>query len=282
MIELERVTKRFGALEAVRDLSLQVERGEVFALLGPNGAGKTTTVKLIAGLLRPTAGAVRVSGFDVLREPLEVKRRLSYVPDQPYLYEKLTGREFLQFVGGLHRMNGADLERGIDQLLEFFDCTSYGDELTESYSHGMKQRIVIASALLTKPQVLVIDEPMVGLDPRSARLVKDTFRERAGEGVTVFMCTHTLSVAEELADRIGIVDRGRLIACGTLAELRRGSPQATSLEELYLGLTEPESSASLGVLRPDAEVRLGSEGRVRPGAKAAGGSQAQEEPGGHG
>jgi ABC-2 type transport system ATP-binding protein len=152
MIELERVTKRFGALEAVRDLSLQVERGEVFALLGPNGAGKTTTVKLIAGLLRPTAGAVRVSGFDVLREPLEVKRRLSYVPDQPYLYEKLTGREFLQFVGGLHRMNGADLERGIDQLLEFFDCTSYGDELTESYSHGMKQRIVIASALLTKPE----------------------------------------------------------------------------------------------------------------------------------
>jgi ABC-2 type transport system ATP-binding protein len=229
-------------LEAVRDLSLRVERGELFALLGPNGAGKTTTVKLIAGLLRPTGGAVRVSGFDVLREPLEVKRRLSYVPDQPYLYEKLTGREFLQFVGRLHRMNGADLERGIDQLLEFFDCVGYADELTESYSHGMKQRIVLASALLTKPQVLVIDEPMVGLDPRSARLVKDTFRERAGEGVTVFLCTHTLSVAEELADRIGIVDRGRLVACGTLAELRRGSPQATTLEELYLGLTGPDQA----------------------------------------
>jgi ABC-2 type transport system ATP-binding protein len=243
MIELERVTKRFGELEAVRELSLRVERGEVFALLGPNGAGKTTTVKLIAGLLRPTAGVVRVSGFDVAREPLEVKRRLSYVPDQPYLYEKLTGREFLQFVGRLHRMNGAELERGIDQLLEFFDCAGYADELTESYSHGMKQRIVIASALLTNPEVLVIDEPMVGLDPRSARLVKDTFRDRAHDGVTVFMCTHMLSVAEELADRMGIVDRGRLIAWGTLAELRQGRPQAGSLEELYLGLTGAAQSA---------------------------------------
>jgi ABC-2 type transport system ATP-binding protein len=242
VIELERVTKRFGRLEAVRDLSLRVERGELFAFLGPNGAGKTTTVKLIAGLLRPTAGVVRVSGFDVLREPVEVKRRLSYVPDQPYLYEKLTGREFLEFVGRLHQMNGAELGRGVDRLLEFFGCVEYADELTESYSHGMKQRIVLASALLTDPQVLVIDEPMVGLDPRSARQVKDTFRERARDGVTVFMCTHTLSFAEELADRIGIVDRGRLVACGTLAELRRASPQATSLEELYLELTGPEEA----------------------------------------
>jgi len=240
VIELERVTKRFGRLAAVRELSLRVERGELFALLGPNGAGKTTTVKLIAGLLRPTAGVVRVSGFDVLREPVEVKRRLSYVPDQPYLYEKLTGREFLELVGRLHRMNGAELGRGIDRLLELFGCVDYADELTESYSHGMKQRIVLASALLTEPQVLVIDEPMVGLDPRSTRLVKDIFRERAKDGVTVFMCTHTLSVAEELADRIGIVDRGRLVACGTLAELRRADPEAASLEELYLGLTGPD------------------------------------------
>ena len=241
MIELERVTKRFGRLEAVRDLSLRVERGELFAFLGPNGAGKTTTVKLIAGLLRPTAGVVRVSGFDVVRDPLEVKRRLSYVPDQPYLYEKLTGREFLEFVGRLHRMNGANLERAIDRLLEFFGCLEYADELTESYSHGMKQRIVIASALLTEPQVLVIDEPTVGLDPRSARLVKDTFRERGKQGVTIFMCTHALGVAEELADRIGIVDRGRLVACGTLAELQAqgggASPAPASLEELYLSLT---------------------------------------------
>jgi len=251
VIELEGVTKRFGRLEAVRDLSLRVERGELFAFLGPNGAGKTTTVKLIAGLLRPTAGVVRVSGFDVEREPLEVKRRLSYVPDQPYLYEKLTGREFLEFVGRLHGMNGAALERGIDRLLELFGCLEYADELSESYSHGMKQRIVIASALLTEPQVLVIDEPTVGLDPRSARLVKDTFRERGKQGVTVFMCTHALSIAEELADRIGIVDRGRLVACGTLAELRARppaareadghpggtSPEARSLEELYLSLT---------------------------------------------
>jgi len=241
VIELERVTKRFGRLEAVRDLSLRVERGELFAFLGPNGAGKTTTVKLIAGLLRPTAGVVRVSGFDVLREAVEVKRRLSYVPDQPYLYEKLTGREFLEFVGRLHRMNGANLERAIDRLLEFFGCLEYADELTESYSHGMKQRIVIASALLTEPQVLVIDEPTVGLDPRSARLVKDTFRERGKQGVTIFMCTHALSVAEELADRIGIVDRGRLVACGTLTELQAqgggASPVAASLEELYLSLT---------------------------------------------
>lgn len=239
MIELEQVSKRFGALWAVRDLSLRVERGELFAFLGPNGAGKTTTVKLIVGLLRPTRGVVRVCGYDLAREPLQVRRRLSYIPDQPYLYEKLTGREFLEFVGRLHRMDGARLARRIDQLLELFGCEQYADDLAENYSHGMKQRVVIASALLTEPQVIVIDEPMVGLDPRSARLVKDVLRERAAQGVTVFMCTHTLSVAEELAHRVGIVERGRLIACGTLAELRRRSRlQGGSLEQLYLRLTE--------------------------------------------
>ncbi len=237
MIELEGVTKRFGQVEAVSDLNLQVERGELFAFLGPNGAGKTTTVKLIAGLLRPTAGVVRVCGYDLAREPMEVKRRLSYVPDQPFLYEKLSGREFLELVGRLHRMDGAALGRRSEELLELFGCRGYADELTEDYSHGMKQRVVIASALLTEPQAIVIDEPMVGLDPRSARLVKDVLRERTRAGVTVFMCTHMLSVAEELADRIGIVDRGQLIACGSLEELHSLSPLQGSLEELYLGLT---------------------------------------------
>ena len=237
MIELERVTKRFGEVVAVSELSLRVEAGEVFALLGPNGAGKTTTVKLIAGLLRPTAGRVRVSGYDLLSQPLEVKRRLSYIPDQPYLYDKLTGREFLEFVGRLHRLDGATLSRRIEQLLELFDSVAYADELTESYSHGMKQRVVIASALLIEPRVIVIDEPMVGLDPRCARLVKDLLRERARGGVTVFLSTHTLSVAEEVADRVGIMDRGRLIACGTLEELRRLRQTRGSLEELYLSLT---------------------------------------------
>ena len=238
MIELERVTKRFGELVAVSRLSLVVERGELFAFLGPNGAGKTTTVKLISGLLRPSSGVVRVCRYDLAREPLEAKRRLSYIPDQPFLYGKLTGREFLQFVGRMHRMNGAGLDRQVDELLDLFGCSEYADELTENYSHGMKQRVVIASALLTQPEVIVIDEPMVGLDPRSARLVKDVLRQRARGGVTVFMCTHTLSVAEELADRIGIVDRGRLIACGALEELRRQSHTQGSLEDLYLGLTE--------------------------------------------
>ena len=246
MIELERVTKRFGRLVAVSDLSLRVERGELFAFLGPNGAGKTTTVKLIAGLLRPTAGVVRVCDFDLALRPLEVKRRLSYVPDQPYLYEKLTGREFLEFVGRLHRVDGRLLGRRIHDLLDLFGCQEYADELTESYSHGMKQRVVIASALVVEPEVIVIDEPMVGLDPRTARLVKDVLRERTRSGVTVFMCTHTLSVAEELADRIGIVDRGRLIACGTLSELRRLSRSEGPLEELYLRLTAEAGSGAGG------------------------------------
>jgi len=238
VIELEGVSKCFGDLVAVRDLSLRVEGGELFAFLGPNGAGKTTTVKLITGLLRPSAGVVRVCRFDMSLEPLRAKRRLSYVPDQPYLYGKLTGREFLEFVSRLHRMDGARADRQIDELLGLFGCLDYADTLTENYSHGMKQRVVIASALLTEPEAIVIDEPMVGLDPRSARLVKDVLRQRARGGVTVFMCTHTLSVAEELADRIGIVNEGRLIACGSLEEVRRQSHREGSLEELYLGLTE--------------------------------------------
>lgn len=246
MIELERVSKRFGQLVAVSELSLRVERGELFAFLGPNGAGKTTTVKLIAGLLRPTGGVVRVCDFDLARQPLEVKRRLSYIPDQPYLYEKLTGREFLEFVGQLHRVDGAALGRRIEELLELFGCQDYADELTENYSHGMKQRVVIASALVVEPEVIVIDEPMVGLDPRSVRLVKDVLRERTRAGATVFMCTHTLSVAEELADRIGIVDRGRLIACGTLGELRELSRSQGSLEELYLQLTAEAETEGVG------------------------------------
>lgn len=248
MIELERVTKRFGELAAISDLCLVVEPGELFAFLGPNGAGKTTTVKLISGLLQPSSGVVRVCRYDLAREPLEAKRRLSYIPDEPFLYGKLTGREFLQFVGRMHRMNGAGLDRQIDELLELFGCSDYADELTENYSHGMKQRVVIVSALLTQPEVIVIDEPMVGLDPRSARLVKDVLRRRARSGVTVFMCTHTLSVAEELADRIGIVERGRLIACGSLEELRRQSHRQGSLEDLYLGFTQAaEASRGGGV-----------------------------------
>jgi len=250
MIELEGVSKRFGELVAVRDLSLRIGKGELFAFLGPNGAGKTTTVKLITGLLRPSAGVVRVCGYDLALEPLQVKSRLSYVPDQPYLYGKLTGREFLEFVARLHRMDGARVDRQVDRVLELFGCLDYADTLAENYSHGMKQRVVIASALLTEPEVIVIDEPMVGLDPRSARLVKDVLRRRARSGVTVFMCTHTLSVAEELADRIGIVEGGRLIACGSLAELRRQSGHGEgSLEELYLGLTEaggPQESGGDG------------------------------------
>jgi ABC-2 type transport system ATP-binding protein len=249
VIELAHVRKEFGRLVAVEDLSLTVSRGELFALLGPNGAGKTTSVKLITGLLRPTSGTVSVCGFDVARHPREVKSRLSYVPDQPHLYEKLTGREFLQFVGGLHLIDGSGFNRRVDELLDLFGCTSYADELAENYSHGMKQRVVLASALLTEPEVIVIDEPMVGLDPRSARLVKDVLHELTQAGTTVFMCTHTLSVAEEVADSIGIVDHGNLIAYGALDELRRQSRFEGSLEELYLGLTAATDAVAGGEVR---------------------------------
>jgi ABC-2 type transport system ATP-binding protein len=236
-IEIDNLTKRFGEKVALRDLTLRVRPGELYAFLGPNGAGKTTTIKVIAGLLRPTQGAVRVGGHDIHTDGAAARRMLSYVPDQPFMYDKLSGREFLLFVGGLYGMAPSVCEERIDRLSERFGSAGYLDELAEGYSHGMRQRVVLSAAMLHDPSVIVVDEPMVGLDPRSARLVKDALRERVADGVSVFMSTHTLSIAEEVADRIGIIHKARLVAEGTVDELRARSHTSAKLEDIFLTLT---------------------------------------------
>lgn len=237
MIELISVTKRFGPKVAVNELSLHVRSGELVAFLGPNGAGKTTTIKMICGLINPSSGTVRIAGCDLARDGRDARHMLSYVPDQPYLYEKLTGREFLQFVVDMYGIERDVGERRSAELIELFEMASYVDALTETYSHGMKQRVVFAAALLRDPRVLVVDEPMVGLDPKSARLVKDLLRARASAGAAVFMSTHTLDVAEQVADTVAIVDQGRLICHGTVDELRSSLHMDLPLEELFLKIT---------------------------------------------
>ncbi|MCO6437081.1 MAG: ABC transporter ATP-binding protein [Phycisphaerae bacterium] len=240
-ILLEGVRKSYGRKLAVRELSLSVPRGELFAFLGPNGAGKTTTIKMIVGLLRPDAGRVHVCGHSIGENGLAAKAQLAYVPDLPFLYEKLTGREFLYFVAEMYGLSNAQRDRRLDHLLRRLDVLEFLDQLTENYSHGMKQKVVLAAALLHDPAVLVIDEPMVGLDPRSIRAVKDLFVEHTRAGGTVFMSTHTLDIAEAVADRIGIINRGDLIAIGTLDELRSQARQQQSLEDIFLRLTETQA-----------------------------------------
>ena len=235
MIELDGVTKAFGARRAVDHLDLHVRAGELFAFLGPNGAGKTTTIKMVCGLLRPSSGTVKVGGYPAGSR--EARQLLAYVPDQPYLYEKLTGREFLRFVVDMYGLDPKRASRRIDDLVETFEMGDYIDELCENYSQGMKQRVVFASALVHDPKVLVVDEPLVGLDPRSARIVKDLFVAQARSGVAVLMSTHLLSIAEELADTIGIIDKGRMLARGTLAEVRERAQVQGPLESLFLKLT---------------------------------------------
>jgi ABC-2 type transport system ATP-binding protein len=235
MIELRGVTKTFGSKRAVDHLDLSVRAGELFAFLGPNGAGKTTTIKIVCGLLRPTSGIVKIGGFAAASP--EARQLIAYVPDQPYLYEKLTGREFLRFVVEMYGLEPKPANRRISELIETFEMGDYIDELSENYSHGMKQRVVFASALVHDPKILIVDEPLVGLDPRSARIVKDLFLAQARSGVAVLMSTHLLSIAEELADTIGIVDHGRMLANGTLAELRERVQMHGPLEELFLKLT---------------------------------------------
>jgi ABC-2 type transport system ATP-binding protein len=243
MIELCGVTKRFGSKCAVDRLDLEVRPGELFAFLGPNGAGKTTTIKMICGLLSPNAGTVRVGGFDAASQ--QARQMLGYVPDQPYLYDKLTGREFLKFVVEMYGLDRHRSARRIEELVETFEMSDYADELCESYSQGMKQRVVFASALVHDPRVLVVDEPLVGLDPKSARIVKDLFISQARSGCTVLMSTHLLAIAEELADRVGIVDRGRMLAVGTLEELRIQLQHRGPLEELFLKLTGDRRSGDI-------------------------------------
>ena len=242
MISIRNLVKRYGQKTVVNHLNLEIPKGEFFGFLGPNGAGKTTTIKIITGLLQPTEGDLLVNGVSVKGDYQEAKRELSYIPDQPYLYDKLSGREFLEFVGRLYGLEPTPCEIKIDELLELFEADDYADDLAENYSHGMKQRIVFAAALLHDPSVIILDEPMVGLDPKSGRLVKDVLREKTGQGVTVFMSTHTLSVAEEVADRIGIIRKGELVACGSKDE-RRGEGQRSGwLEEMFLELTNERES----------------------------------------
>lgn len=249
MIELHEVTKKYGGKLAVDRLSLTVERGELFAFLGPNGAGKTTTIKMMCGLLFPSEGSVRVGGFDMQREGDKARQLISYVPDQPFLYEKLTGREFLQFIADMYGLEPQFGLQRIAAMIELFSLTDFVDDLTERYSHGMKQRTVFASALLHEPQVLIVDEPTVGLDPRSVRLLKDLLRAEAARGCTVFLSTHSLDIAQELAHRIGIVEHGRLICCGSLAGLRQQAQLDGSLEDVFLKLTAEAANLMNGQAR---------------------------------
>jgi len=242
-IVLQSVTKCFGPKVAVDQLSLEVCQGELFAFLGPNGAGKTTTIKMIVGLLRADQGALSVCGWRVgagtssKGDGLAAKAQMSYVPDQPFVYDKLTGREFLEFVGRMYRLAPGLIQERVQELSDRLGMAEFLDQYSESYSHGMKQRVVLASAFLHVPKVLVIDEPMVGLDPRTVRTVKDLFINYVRGGGTVFMSTHTLEVAEALADRIGIIHRGHLIAVGTLDDLRAERSRDVSLESIFLELT---------------------------------------------
>lgn len=243
MIELIHLVKHFGELVAVNDISLTVPRGEFFAVLGPNAAGKTTTIKILTGLIKPSSGTARVCGFDVQADPLEARRRLAYVPDFPFLYEKLTPWEFFRFTGQLFQMDDRRIQSAAGELIERFGLEPFVKKPIEGLSHGTRQRVAIVSALLHDPEVFVIDEPMVGLDPQHARVVKDVLKERSLAGMTVFVSTHQLSVAEEMADRIGIIHHGRLVAQGTREELRRQSGAAGPLEQTFLALTAAETSS---------------------------------------
>ena len=245
MIKLSGLTKRFGSFTAVNNLDLEVRAGELFGFLGPNGAGKTTTIRMLTGLLRPTSGQAIVAGFDIQKDPVEAKAHLGYVPDEPVLYEKLTGREFLRFMADLYRVDERKREERIQELLQLFQLEERADELIQSYSRGMKQKASLAGALIHDPRVLVLDEPTVGLDPRSARVLKDVLRALAARGVTVFMSTHILEIAERMCTRVGIIRAGQLVACGTMPELRAGAGATpagatgapVSLEDIFLQLT---------------------------------------------
>ncbi len=242
MIQTKDLVKRFGSKTAVEHLEIRVEAGEFFCFLGPNGAGKTTTIKLLTGLLKPTSGTAIVGGHDIQQEPVAAKRLLGYIPDTPFLYEKLTGREFMRFVAGLYQVPEEIASPRTEELLELFEIRDVGDQLIEDYSHGMRQKLSFASCFLHEPKVVVVDEPWVGLDPKNIRFVKNFLRDKTREGVSIFMSTHSLSVIEEAADRIGIIHNGRLLHIGSLSEIKALSRNPGSLEDVFLELTNAEAA----------------------------------------
>ena len=238
MIKTEKLTKRFGKFTAVDGLDLEVAPGEIFGFLGPNGAGKTTTIRLLTGLLRPSSGRAFIGGFDIHAEPVRAKSLLGYVPDEPVLYEKLNGREFLSFMADLYRVGEEQKQQRIPELLRLFGLTERSGDPIQSYSRGMRQKVAVAGALVHDPRVLILDEPTMSLDPRSARIFKDVLRALAGRGVAVLMSTHVLEIAQHMCSRVGIISSGRLIACGNVEELRAQARQeSASLEDIFLQLT---------------------------------------------
>ncbi len=237
-IEIMDVCKQYGSKLAVDHMNLSVNRGELFAFLGPNGAGKTTTIKMLCGLLFPSSGSIKICGYDLKTQGDDARRLISYVPDLPFLYEKLTGREFLQFIGDVYGMKRERVDLKIEEMIQLFGLGEFVDELTERYSHGMRQRMVFASALLHEPEVLVVDEPTVGLDPKSVRKLKDVLRSQADLGKAIFLSSHSLDIVEEVADRIGIIFQGKLVACGSLESLREQSGTGGSLEQVFLEMTK--------------------------------------------
>lgn len=246
LIETRNLVKRYGEKIAVNDVTFDVRAGEIFGFLGPNGAGKTTTIKIIVGLLRPTSGSVKVAGFDVQAQPMQAKAASGYVPDTPNLYAKLTGRELLRFVGDLYDLDRKLESQRVEDLLKMFDLTGAANDTIDSYSHGMQQKTALAAALMHDPKVLVLDEPTVGLDPKSARLIKDILRQMAERGTAIFLSTHILEIAERMCDRIGIINQGKLIAAGTMDELRAlGKAGETSLEDIFLSLTGGTEEAEI-------------------------------------
>jgi len=239
MIKLQHLTKQFGSFTAVDDLSVDVDTGEFYGFLGPNGAGKTTTIKMMVGLFTPTSGKIFINGFDLEKQTNEAKICTGYIPDQPFLYDKLTGREFLFFSAGLYKMEHQKTKEKIDEFTDHFEIGSWINRRTENYSQGMRQRIVICAALLHEPKVLIVDEPMVGLDPRSVHIIKRTLKQKSKEGMSIFMSTHSLQIAEELCDRIGIIKEGRLVFEDNVDELQKLKDKSDgNFESVFLELTK--------------------------------------------
>ncbi|HUU41846.1 MAG TPA: ABC transporter ATP-binding protein [Desulfatiglandales bacterium] len=237
MIVFENLTKTYRGIRAVDNINLKVPQGTIFGFIGPNGAGKTTTIKMMAGVLSPTKGRIFINGWNIAKDPSEAKRIIGFIPDRPFLYEKLSGVEFLKFKAGLYRMKEDGLDGKISELLSLFELTDWAHELIESYSHGMKQRLIIASAMIHEPKVIIVDEPMVGLDPKGAKLVKEIFKKCAAQGATVFMSTHTLALAQEICRQIAIVEKGRIVAKGTPDELKAVAGVEGDLEKIFLKIT---------------------------------------------